>query len=164
MNSTSPIPADFLGDPLSIVSRRERRNLLASSTIAILIAYTGLIPTRISALGVELTPLGQSAFLIVLSAVVIYFLAAFVVYGFSDFLLWRHKYHDYLEKVEIAAQSWTQEDQMNEDELREHVPSIAWLYRVSKPAAHFRIVFEFHLPVLVGLYAIYALLSRACGA
>ena len=38
MNSTSPTPADFLGDPLSNVSRRERRNLLASSTIAVLIA------------------------------------------------------------------------------------------------------------------------------
>lgn len=162
MNSTPrPTPADFLGDPLSDVSRRERRNLLASSTIAVLTAHAGLIPTRISALGVELTSPGQSAFLVLFAAVVIYFLTAFVVYGFSDFLLWRHKYHDYLEKAEITTRNWTQDDQMNYDELRQHVPSIAWLYRISKPAAHVRIVFEFPFPILVGLYAIYALLSRA---
>lgn len=160
-SSSSPTPANYLGDPLSDVTRRERRNLLAASTIAVLTAHAGLIPKQISALGIELTSGNQSDFLILLAAVVIYFLVAFGVYGFADFLLWRHKYHDYLEKAEITSQNCTQDDQMNYDELRRHVPSIAWLYRISKPAAHLRIAFEFPLPVLVGLYAIYALLSRA---
>jgi hypothetical protein len=159
-STTSPTPADFLGDPLSDVSRRERRSLLASSTIAVLTAHAGLIPRQVSALGIELTSLDRSAFLILFAAVVIYFLVAFAIYGFSDFLVWRHKYHEYQQKAEVAAQNWTQEDQHAYDELRRYVPSIAWLYRISKPAAYFRIAFEFPLPVLVGLYAIYALLSR----
>jgi hypothetical protein len=162
MSSTAPpTPADFLGDPLSDVSRRERRSLLASSTIAVLTAHAGLIPKQISALGIELTSLDRSAFLILFAAVVIYFLVAFAVYGFSAFLVWRHKYHQYQEKAEIAAQNWTQNDQHDYDELRRYVPAIAWLYRISKAAAYFRIAFEFPLPVLIGLYAIYALLSRA---
>jgi len=162
LNSTAPpTPADFLGDPLNDVSRRERRNLLVASTIAVFTVHAGLIPKQISALGIELTSPDRSAFLILFAAVVIYFLVAFAVYGFADLLLWFHKYHDYLEKAEIASQNWTQDDQINYDELRRRVPSIAWLYRISKPAAHLRIAFEFPLPVLVGLYAIYALLSRA---
>ena len=161
MSSHEPRPSDFLGDPLSDISRRERRNLVASSATAILIAHTGLVPTRISALGIELSPPAQSSFLVILGAVVAYFTAAFVIYGFSDLLVWRHKYQDYLEKVEITSQNWTQEDQVNYDELQQHVPSIAWLYRISKPAAYFRIGFEFALPLLIGLYAIYALISRA---
>lgn len=162
MSSTIPLtPADFLRDPLSGVSRRERRSLLALSTIAVLIAHAGLIPNQISALGIELTSLNRSAFLMLFAAVVIYFLVAFAIYGFSDFLVWRLKYHEYLANVETASQDWTLDDQHNYDEVRRRVPSIVWLYRISKPAAYLRIAFEFLLPVFVGLYAIYALLSRA---
>lgn len=165
MNSTGlPKPADFLGDPLNHVSRRERRNLLAASTIAILTVHAGLVPKQISTLGIELTNLDQRAFLILFSAVVIYFLVAFAIYSFADFLVWLCKYRDYQERAVHADQGWTQGDQDQFDDLRQQVPSVAWLYSISKPSAYLRIVFDFPLPVLVALFAIYALLSRACGA
>jgi hypothetical protein len=162
LNLNELTPADFLGDPLSEATRRERRNLLASSATAILIAHTGLIPTRISALGIELSSPAQNSFLLFLAVVVSYFIAAFATYGFSDFLIWRHKYQDYLEKTEIAARDWGPDDQLNYDDLHSHLPKANWLYGLSKRAAYLRIIFECALPVLVGLYAIYALLSEAC--
>ena len=159
MSSKPSTPADFLGDPLSDVARRERRNLLASSTIALLIVHVGLIPERISAFGIELSAPAQSALLLMLVAVVIYFMVAFVIYGFADFLVWRHKYHDYLENRENKFQNWTMDDQRRYDELRQRVPSIAWLYSVSKPVAYIRVVFEFLLPFVLGIYAALAVLS-----
>lgn len=156
-----PNPADFLGDPLNDVSRRERRNLLATSTFAILTAHADLVPKQISTLGIELTNMDQSAFLTLFSAVVIYFLVAFAIYGFADFLVWAHKYREYQEKAVSADLDWTQDDQHQHDQLRRHLPSVAWLYSISKPAAYLRIAFDFPLPMLVALYAIYALLSRA---
>jgi hypothetical protein len=42
-----------LRDPLAEVTRRERRLLLGASIIGLTVAKTGLVPTKISALGVE---------------------------------------------------------------------------------------------------------------
>ena len=159
--TTDPKPADLLVDPLSDIARRERRNLMVSSAAAILVTRAGLIPTQISALGIGLSAPDQAAFLIFLSAVVLYLLVAFVVYGFSDFLVWRHRYIQYLEKVEVASGNWDVEDQDAYDELRKHVPSGGWIYRALKPTAHLRAIFEFYFPILLGGYSVYALWSRA---
>jgi len=43
-------------DPLSEVTRRERRALLGVSALSIAMSITHLIPTKISALGVEFPP------------------------------------------------------------------------------------------------------------
>lgn len=99
--------------------------------------------------------------MLLLTAIIVYFLAAFIIYGLSDFLVWRHKYQDYLENVEHHSRDWSLEDQAQYDELRQSVPSVAWVYRVSKPIAWLRIFFEFVLPVFVGLYAVWASLTQA---
>ncbi len=86
---SEPNPVEFLADPLSPITRIERRNLLLASTAGILIAKAGLIPTQISALGITLSDPNQSTFIVVMALTVVYFLCAFVVYGVADFFIWR---------------------------------------------------------------------------
>lgn len=146
-------PVEFLSDPLSQITRIERRNLLITSTAGILVAKGGLIPTQISALGITLSAPNQSAFIVVMALTVVYFLCAFVVYGVADFFIWRKKYQDYLEHVESYLDNWSQEDQYRHDERRGKIPEIAWLYRGASPVAYIRAFFEYFIPILAGFYA-----------
>ena len=79
----------LLVDPLGEETRKERRFLLALSLISIVIVKTGLMPTKISALGVEFTPSDQVTILWVMIFLIVYALGAFVIYGFSDFVKWQ---------------------------------------------------------------------------
>jgi hypothetical protein len=71
----------LLGDPLSKVARAERRTLLGVSTIGIVIAKSGLVPAKITALGIEFDQADQSLLLKMLAWIVVYFL------GNSDFVV-----------------------------------------------------------------------------
>ena len=76
-------------DPLSQVTRNERRSLLAVSTLGITLVVTGLVPTKIEALGVEFTQTDQKALLAIIAISTAYFLVAFTIYAVSDFIAWR---------------------------------------------------------------------------
>jgi len=84
--------ATILKDPLSDVTRKERVYLLAFSTIGIAIATTGLIPSRISALGIQFDAANQNRLLSLLGAVIAYFLVVFIVYAVADFFAWFEDY------------------------------------------------------------------------
>lgn len=73
-------------DPLTEVTRKERVYLLAVSLIGIAIVTTGLVPSRIAALGIVLDQPDRAALLILLAVVTAYFLVAFVVYAASDYV------------------------------------------------------------------------------
>jgi hypothetical protein len=80
---------DFARDPairdaLSEVTRNERRSLLGASLLAIAISTAGLIPEKISAFGVTITPPAQNNLLLLLAAVLAYFILAFLLYGYSE--------------------------------------------------------------------------------
>lgn len=70
-------PSSFLGDPLSTLSRLERRNLLIATTVGLLVGHVGLVPTHISALGLEFDAPAQNAFLLVLALLILYMAFAF---------------------------------------------------------------------------------------
>ena len=163
MPASDPSPSDFLADPLSPLSRAERRNLLLASFVGCLISKVGLVPTKIAALGVDLSAPQQAAFTLTAAAVVVYFLLAFVSYSVPDFLIWRKAYQDYLTNVEIANRNWSHEGQMAHDDLHEDLPSIQWLYRSSPWVALLRLLFDYMLPLLFAGYSIHALLSHAFG-
>lgn len=80
-------------DPLSEVTRRERRSLLGVSALSIAMSITHLIPTKISALGVEFPPTEQGLFLLVVAGVVIFYLLAFIVYAWADYINWKTELH-----------------------------------------------------------------------
>ena len=157
---SEPDPRDYLADPLSAISRAERRNLLLAATLAILIAHVNLVPTQISALGLEFAPPAQAAFLVITALVVGYFIIAFGMYAVADVFVWRKRYYDYLAAVERESKDWTLEDQIEHDEIHANLPTIDWYYEWSPRVANVRMLFEFVLPLLVGTYAISALVWR----
>lgn len=155
-----PDPRDYLADPLSQISRAERRNLLLAATLAILIAHVNLVPTRMSALGLEFAPPAQASFLVVTALVVGYFMFAFATYALADLFVWRKRYYDYLAAVERESKDWTLQDQIEHDEVHANLPTIDWYYQWSPRVANVRMLFEFVLPLLVGAYAVSALVWR----
>jgi amino acid transporter len=157
---TEPDPRDYLADPLSPIARIERRNLLFAATLAIVIAHVNLLPTQISALGLTFPPPAQASFLVITALVVGYFLVAFAMYAVADLFVWRKRYYDYLAALEREAKDWTLEDQIEHDEIHANLPTIDWYYQWSPRVANVRMLFEFVLPLLVGAYAVSALVWR----
>lgn len=157
---SEPDPRDYLADPLSAIARAERRNLLLAATLAILIAHVNLVPTQVSALGLTFAPLAQTSFLVITALVVAYFMVAFGMYAVADLFVWRKRYYDYLAAVERESKDWTLDDQIEHDEIHANLPTIDWYYLWSPRVANVRMLFEFALPLLVGAYAISALIWR----
>jgi len=96
----------LLKDPLSEITRKERRSLLGVSAIGIAMVKTGLVPTKIPAFGIEFSQTNKLSFFIVLAAIVFYFLLAFLVYAIPDFLAWRMKYQNLHESSKKLKKSF----------------------------------------------------------
>jgi hypothetical protein len=167
--------ATVLRDPLSEVIRKERVYLLGTSIVGIAILKTGLIPTKITALGIEFRGADQAIFLSLLGLVVLYFLAAFVVYAISDFLAWWEGYqaawHAHFATDEIvlegvldeepAPRNYNEDNEEFDQRLAEVLPSLMRRQRTRRIGlivATIRAVLEYLLPVLVGAYAAYILI------
>lgn len=176
----------LLRDPLSEVTRKERVYLLGSSIAGIAIVKMELIPTRITTLGIEFDAVNQETFLFILGLVVLYFLAAFLVYAASDFLAWTEEYRAALEEIRRPQLDLFKELAIWRDHLREQAgisrgeeeheqdippeigqyldaaaPDLDRLDRTRKTGvavATVRALFEYLLPVLLGAYAAYVLI------
>lgn len=151
-----------LKDPLSEVTRKERRALLAVSTLGIVIAKTGLIPSKITALGIEFTRADQRSLLLSIAAIIFYFLIAFVVYAASDFLAWRLSYGWTLINEEIEKRRLPEDAEKNQPDLKreiieEYRLSEIW-FAMSKPMSFVRALLEFAIPIILGAYAVIVLL------
>lgn len=157
------LTATLLKDPLSVVARAERRLLLGVSTLSIFVTRVGLIPTKISALGIDFAPSDQHALLNVMACVVVYFLFAFVIYAFSDYLLWKvvcDESQPIRRKGFFDQEASGTVDRANLSkgglvDLLPHSP-----YLMARPTAIIRAIFEFGLPILVAIYAILSLLLK----
>jgi Flp pilus assembly protein TadB len=57
--------------------------------VVLAIALTGLVPTKIAALGIELAQPERTTMLRILAGVIAYLAAAFTVHGLSDYANWR---------------------------------------------------------------------------
>lgn len=145
-----PTPEQILvQDPLSQVTRSERRSLLGVSAITIIIVKTGLIPTKISALGIEFSATDRSALLGMMGLVVTYFLVAFLVYAISDFVDWRLKFSAAIGHMKREFRDRVREGyQDTADDYPE--PKVRGLVL---PMSLVRAILEFVLPIVIGIYA-----------
>ncbi len=78
-------------DPLSEVTRKVRRNLLASTSIGYLIVSMGFVPTKFATFGIEFSERNQISFLVIILCLVLYFLITFSIYAVEDFIKWYMK-------------------------------------------------------------------------
>jgi hypothetical protein len=159
----------LLDDPLSGETRAKRKYLLITSLIGIAMVKAGIVPKKISALGVELEPSNQGVLLYLVSAVIVYFLFAFFVYAFSDFIGWRKRVSlFYQENIKTFVKRISGRDSDNYDHTSEFAEflknaeeRVHFWKRLSPIASVIRGLFDFLLPMLVSAYAVYILVSLA---
>ena len=76
--------ANILKDPFTETTRKVRNHLMVAGLIGVLVADVGLIPSKISALGIEFTGVEQANLLKLLFGVMIYYVATFTIYSISE--------------------------------------------------------------------------------
>jgi hypothetical protein len=165
-------PSDIrLRDPLSQVTRNERKLLLAVSAIGLIVRHAGLVPTKIAALGIEFSQIDQKILLKSVGAIVLCFLCAFVLYALSDFVAWRLEFHG-AHREALLDQLRKQKEY---DDLGGNFPALPTggtfrgikpyeksdvpiasraMRRLESPISLLRAIFEFVLPTIVGLIAV----------
>ncbi len=147
--------SEILGDPLSGVTRNERRNLIAASFVVALMSITHAYPKEFVSLGIKIETSDLHYFVWGAIAVVIYFMAAFVVYGVGDYMRTRALQYEYDKAVHIAGENWDEDDQAELDEMHRSVRSIDWVYVYGKYFLSVRAFFEFIFPLCCGVTAIW---------
>lgn len=153
-----------LRDPLSEVTRKERRFLLGTSALGITLVKTGLVPTKIPAFGIEFAHIEQRALLLIIALVTIYFLIAFVIYATSDFLAWRlayigalrNRYEEKIKKQRDLLRLVPAEEEMR---ISEYLRPFRVFYHLSRPVSLVRALFEFVLPIAIGVFAVISLFT-----
>jgi len=144
-------------DPLSLVTRRERRNLLLVSTIGLIMHYTGLVPSKFNALGIEFTTAEKQWFFIIVALITLYFTITFISYAASDFVAWRISFNSTrLYHFEKDLSFITPTDERERIQGLE-VKLLQWT-KVSLPISVFRVFIEFVFPILLSLYTIFTLI------
>ena len=128
-----------LSDPLTRVTRSKRRYLLVASMIGYFIAETGLMPRKIHALGMEFAKADQRIFLRMISLVIVYYLATFLIYAISDIAEWR--------KNSIAR------------ELQALKELGSRVYKTDQFSG-FRLCFDILVPIGVSLYTLIIIIFR----
>lgn len=74
-------------DPLSEVTRRERKALLLASLAALAVTKGGLIPSEVSALGIKISEIERAGLLYLpadFGATILYFILGFALYAAAD--------------------------------------------------------------------------------
>ena len=148
-----------LSDPLSQVTRAERRALLAVSAVGIIIVKTELVPVKISALGIDFSSADQVILIRGISAVIGYFLFAFVIYGISDFTAWRYAILSSLRETSDGHPEKAIEQRVERGPWPRSV--YLWRFRI---VSTIRATFEFVIPILVATYAIWLSLTAPAPA
>jgi len=148
-----------LSDPLSEHTRKERRFLLGVSLVTVAVAQTGLIPTKIEALGIAVEKADQKALLLLLAIMVAYLLVTFIVYAAADFVRLRGAYNSALLHHLQSEHGFYREKHDPTDppheRTRKRIKNRVGFYMVmSRRSAFIRTAWEFFFPIIVGLYAV----------
>ncbi len=151
-----------ISDPLSEVSRKQRKALLGLSLVSVAMVYAELVPTSISAIGVTVEDVDQVALLRVFAISVVYFLVAFTTYAYSDFVAWRINLSDAtLELARIfdeIEERGGPEDAEHSHQVSSELRKRYFWYTAASRGSVARALFEFAVPIVFGAIAVYSLL------
>ncbi|EKO3524407.1 hypothetical protein SD340_004302 [Vibrio fluvialis] len=150
---------DRLREPLNDTTRKARRNLLAVSVIGIITTKVGLVPTKITAFGIEFSAANLEALMTLLALATLYFLLTFVTYVFSELQAWQvlitsqelEKFKERTEVLTFHSSLLSTPNYEFEEEFRLQAERI---YSKTKPVFYFRLSVELIVPVLISMYAI----------
>lgn len=171
---TDPLTEDqFIFDPLSKITRAERRMLLAVSGVGLAVFKVPLIPTKVAILGIEFQANNQVAFLQIYALLIGFFALAFTLYALTDFVAWRRmtsiRIHAYEHAVVRRKVATTVEEQaaLKEEQQRripfDHGPRATYTGSASWDLAwlsiRLRAFFEFGFPLGFAFYVIVGLIE-----
>ncbi len=158
---TDPTPSEMRArDPLSEVTRNERRSLLAIGTLGVVLVQTGMVPEKIDALGIEFSVADQRAILSIVALGTAYFLLAFVIYAASDFIAWRLAYRESIRRYIVQRdRPEPNASDINAEAIKLLGPVDRRIPPLTRPVSFLRAVFEFVLPILFGIYVTIMLLT-----
>lgn len=148
----------LLKPPLRERTLAERKYLLLSSAGALVVARGGLVPSKITFLGIEFSAAQATALMRIGAAVVVYFALTFAIYAFADWLVWRMEI-----QASRASQGLTYPEGVNpggpeyDAYLLQQIPAAVGFS--TYVAAVLLAVFEFALPLAAGAFALYSLLT-----
>lgn len=94
-----------LYSPLGEEVRKERRALLIASVVAIAIGASGIVPTRITTLGIEFSSGDRIILLRIVALVIGYLTFAFVLHAVLDGLDWHARYRAEIARLEAVLRS-----------------------------------------------------------
>jgi hypothetical protein len=152
-----------LRDALSNVTRRERQFLLGISLLGITLIKAGLVPSKISGLGIEFQSADQEALLSIVAVVIVYFLVAFIIYATSDYLAWKIAISKQF--IESAVSSYEKDilglfpqpgtaDENIQEFKHDLQKKFRFYFKLITPTSIIRALFDFGLPIAVGCYAL----------
>ncbi len=157
--------SEDLGDPLSNVARKQRKGLMLSSVVGIVAITTGLIPKEISTFGIRFSESDQRTIELLNLSVVAYFMIAFLLYAGADFMRYRlglleaiisyeKSQHKELRESEYrpALSAW--HESFEHKELKLYYDRTRFFIVFARPIVLLRFVYDFILPVILGLIAV----------
>jgi len=157
-----------LRDPLGESTRKQRRGLLGISTIALVVVHADMFPTKISALGIEFSQSDKGVLLLIFTAIVFYFVVAFLVYAAADFISWRQALRESTMNIFIKLGKELSETKrvIGSDETKKLITEMKTRETeirqgsIIKGKKMFvvRVIFDFIIPPLIGIYALIGLL------
>ena len=153
-------PARILVDEvLQEITKKKRKSLLGFCIILVATIKGGVVPSKIPALGIELTPTNQNSLLILIGWIVAYFLIGFIIYSISDYVAWRVKFLSsvseyYYEKGEISGET-------AQGKIVAPGHDDSKIGNFIKPVGNIRLIFDILLPIMVGLYSIIILTQNS---
>jgi len=136
-----------LKDALAPETRSARKALLAASFVGVAVAKVGIVPTKLSTLGLEFEKFHQKGFVLLIAILSVYFLASFFVYALSDFLGWKRS------KRQLEVSFW-------HASMQPSWYSVAKIYSLSTFSSivvWLRCLIDFFFPIFAAAYAIYIL-------
>ncbi|EPN3982786.1 hypothetical protein ACTZ9J_004544 [Vibrio parahaemolyticus] len=148
-----------LREPLNETTRKARRNLLAASVLGIVTAKVGLVPTKVSAFGVEFSSSNIEALMTLLSLSITYFLVTFIVYIVSELQGWQlliaSKELSELkeQKISTSRTVFTTQESKIEAEFQDRMSTV---YSRTKPVFYSRLFVEVFIPLVIAIYSIVA--------
>lgn len=156
-----PDPTPYISDSLSSASRRERKNLLVASAFSLLFSLAGLVPKELSFLGITLTEPDQKHLIYIMASVILYFFLAFIFYCIPDAFIWMKHQHDYDRARHSEPDDWDQnKNESIADHQYEPTPIFLLFSRMIRFVARARVVFDFLIPLLIGIFSILMLICR----
>lgn len=136
--------------------------MLGIATVGIIVAKTGFVPSKISALGIDFSFTDQKMLYRALAGVIGYFVVAFILYAASDFVAWRVAWMNAMRAAtrarheRKASESASELHHAVEQELSAQFRNVP--YALSSSVSSLRALFDFAVPVIIGVWGMTATL------